>query len=155
MIKFRLSRSVCTSAVKSTATDVNAIDGHKLGPLHPVCALLCISSRILVSDIHFRESFSARQACPSPPYTHRGGEGLRRYDSTPGLGRGTELLVFSIGRSISGPIAELREVTDRINKGDLNTSPDMNRRDEIGQLAGAIGRLQKTLQGGGKMKAAA
>jgi len=65
------------------------------------------------------------------------------------------LLVFSIGRSISGPIAELKEVTDRINKGDLSTSPDMDRRDEIGQLAGAIGRLQKTLQSGGKIKAAA
>jgi HAMP domain-containing protein len=65
------------------------------------------------------------------------------------------LLVISIGRSISGPIAELKEVTDRINKGDLSTSPDMDRRDEIGQLAGAIGRLQKTLQSGGKMKAAA
>lgn len=65
------------------------------------------------------------------------------------------LFVFSIGRSISGPIAELKEVTDRINKGDLSTSPDMDRRDEIGQLASAISRLQKTLQSGGKMKAAA
>ena len=65
------------------------------------------------------------------------------------------LFVFSIGRSISGPIAELKEVTDRINKGDLSTSPDTERRDEIGQLAGAISRLQKTLQSGGKMKAAA
>lgn len=65
------------------------------------------------------------------------------------------LFVMSIGRSISGPIAELKEATDRINKGDLSTSPDMDRRDEIGQLAGAIGRLQKTLQTGGKMKAAA
>lgn len=65
------------------------------------------------------------------------------------------LFVISIGRSISGPIAELKEVTDRINKGDLSTSPDMDRRDEIGQLAGAISRLQKTLQSGGKMKAAA
>lgn len=65
------------------------------------------------------------------------------------------LFVISIGRSISGPIAELKEVTDRINKGDLSTSPDMDRRDEIGQLAGAIGRLQKTLQSAGKMKAAA
>jgi HAMP domain-containing protein len=65
------------------------------------------------------------------------------------------LLVISIGRSISGPIAELKEVTDRINKGDLSTSPDMDRRDEIGQLAGAISRLQKTLQSGGKVKAAA
>lgn len=65
------------------------------------------------------------------------------------------LFVISIGRSISGPIAELKEVTDRINKGDLSTSPDMDRRDEIGQLAGAISRLQKSLQSGGKMKTAA
>ena len=64
------------------------------------------------------------------------------------------LFVFSIGRSISKPIAELKEVTERINKGDLTTSADIDRRDEIGQLAGAINRLQKTLQGGGKMKAA-
>ena len=62
--------------------------------------------------------------------------------------------IASIGRSISKPLAELKEVTERINKGDLTTSADMDRRDEIGQLAGAINRLQKTLQGGGKMKAA-
>ena len=65
------------------------------------------------------------------------------------------LFVTSIGRSISKPMAELKEVMERINKGDLSTSPDMDRRDEIGQLAGAINRLQKTLQAGGKMKAAA
>jgi len=64
------------------------------------------------------------------------------------------LFVFSIGRSISKPIAELKEAMDRIAKGDLNTPTDIDRRDEIGQLAGAINRLQKTLQGGGKMKAA-
>jgi methyl-accepting chemotaxis protein len=64
------------------------------------------------------------------------------------------LFVFSIGRSISKPIAELKEVADRISKGDLSTSTDMDRHDEIGQLAGAINRLQKTLQGGNKMKAA-
>lgn len=62
--------------------------------------------------------------------------------------------IASIGRSISRPLAELKEVTERINKGDLTTSADIDRRDEIGQLAGAINRLQKTLQGGGKMKAA-
>jgi HAMP domain-containing protein len=60
-----------------------------------------------------------------------------------------------LNRSISGPIADLREVTDRIDKRDLSTSADMDRRDEMGQLAGAINRLQKTLQSGGKMKAAA
>jgi len=62
--------------------------------------------------------------------------------------------IASIGRSISKPLAELKEVTERINKGDLTTSADIDRRDEIGELAGAINRLQKTLHGGGKMKAA-
>lgn len=64
------------------------------------------------------------------------------------------LFIASIGRSISKPLAELKDVTDRIAKGDLSTPADIDRRDEIGQLAGAINRLQKTLQGG-KMKAAA
>lgn len=64
------------------------------------------------------------------------------------------LFIASIGSSISGPIAELREVADRINKGDLSTSADMDRGDENGQLAGAINRLRKTLQSGGNMKAA-
>lgn len=64
------------------------------------------------------------------------------------------MFIFSIGRSISSPLAELKEVTDRMNKGDLSTPADSDRHDEIGQLAGAINRLQKTLQGGNKMKAA-
>lgn len=64
------------------------------------------------------------------------------------------LFVASIGRSISRPIAELREVTDRISRGDLSVSADIDRQDEIGQLAGAINRLQKSMQGG-KLKAAA
>lgn len=64
------------------------------------------------------------------------------------------LFIASIGRSISKPLAELKEVTDRIIKGDLSTPADIDRRDEIGQLAGAINRLQKSLQGGNKMKAA-
>jgi methyl-accepting chemotaxis protein len=65
------------------------------------------------------------------------------------------LFIISIGGSISRPIAELKEVTDRISKGDLSTSADIDRRDEIGQLAGAINRLQKTLRGDSKVKAAA
>jgi HAMP domain-containing protein len=64
------------------------------------------------------------------------------------------LFVFSIGRSISKPIAELKEAMDRIVKGDLSIPADIDRRDEIGQLAEAINRLQKSLQGGNKMKAA-
>jgi methyl-accepting chemotaxis protein len=65
------------------------------------------------------------------------------------------LFVFSIGRSISKPLSQLKEVTDRISKGDLSTSADINRSDEIGQLAESLNRLQKILQTGGKMKAAA
>ena len=65
------------------------------------------------------------------------------------------LFIASIGRSISKPLTELKEVTDRIGKGDLSTLADIDRHDEIGQLAGAINRLQKNLRDGGKMKAAA
>jgi methyl-accepting chemotaxis protein len=46
-------------------------------------------------------------------------------------------------------------VTDCIDTGDLTDSADIDRRDEIGQLAEALSRLQKTLQGSSKMKAAA
>jgi methyl-accepting chemotaxis protein len=65
------------------------------------------------------------------------------------------LLIASIGRSISRPLAELKEVTDRIGKGDLSASSDINRHDDSGQLADAINRLRKTLQGGSEVKVAA
>ena len=65
------------------------------------------------------------------------------------------LFIASIGRSISRPLAELKEVTDRIGKGDLSTSSDINRHDDSGQLADAINRLQKTLRGGSEVKVAA
>lgn len=57
------------------------------------------------------------------------------------------LFIASIGRSTSRPLAELIKVTDRISKGDLTNSADIDRYDEIGQLADAINRLRKTLQG--------
>jgi methyl-accepting chemotaxis protein len=60
-----------------------------------------------------------------------------------------------IGHSHSRPRVELKEVTDCINAGDLTASADIDRHDEIGQVAEVINRLQKTLQGGSKMKAAA
>jgi methyl-accepting chemotaxis protein len=65
------------------------------------------------------------------------------------------LFIASIGRSISRPLAELKEVTNRIGKGVLSIPADIDQHDEIGQLAEAINRLQKTLQGGSKMKPAA
>lgn len=39
-------------------------------------------------------------------------------------------LFASIGRIISKPLADLQEVTDRFNKGDLTTAAEINRRDE-------------------------
>ena len=66
-----------------------------------------------------------------------------------------QLFIASIGRSFSRPLSKLKEVTDRINKGVLTTFADIDRNDEIGQLAEAINRLQKALQGSSKMKAAA
>ena len=48
------------------------------------------------------------------------------------------LFIASIGRSISRPLAELKEVTDRIGKGDLSASSEINRHDDSGQLADAI-----------------
>jgi hypothetical protein len=77
MIDFWLSRSVCTSAVKSTATDVNAIDGHKPGPLPHVCALLCISSRILVQT-SINQNPSLRSKLSLPLRTHI--EAMKAFD---------------------------------------------------------------------------
>ena len=66
------------------------------------------------------------------------------------------LFIESIGRSISKLRAELKDVTDRADKGNLSTPPhDMDWQNENGQWAGVINRLQTNLQGGNKMKTAA
>jgi len=46
-------------------------------------------------------------------------------------------------------------LTNRISKGELTTSADIDQHDEIGQLAEALSQLQKTLQGGSDMMGAA
>ena len=51
------------------------------------------------------------------------------------------LFIASIECSISGPFAELKEVTERIGKGGSSTPTDIDRYNDIGQLAGAINRL--------------
>lgn len=48
------------------------------------------------------------------------------------------LFIASIGRNISRPLAELKEVGGCINTGDLTASDDINLDDEIGQLTEAI-----------------
>jgi len=42
-------------------------------------------------------------------------------------------------------------LTNRISEGELTTSADIDRHDDIGQLAKALSQLQKTLQGGSEM----
>jgi len=71
------------------------------------------------------------------------------------------------GRPISDPVGSCTQpnfdffrqvhlsLTDRISKVELIAAADIDRRDEIGQLAEALRRLQKTLQGSSKMKAVA
>ena len=71
------------------------------------------------------------------------------------------------GRPISDPVGSCTQpnfdffrqvhlsLTDRISKVELAAAADIDRRDEIGQLAEALSLLQKTLQGSSKMKAAA
>lgn len=70
------------------------------------------------------------------------------------------------GRPISDPVGSCTQpnfdffrqvhlsLTDRISKVEL-AAADIDRRDEIGQLAEALSLLQKTLQGSSKMKATA
>ena len=50
---FQSSRFRETNAVKSTTTDVNAIDWHKPGHHLLVCAQLCIAADILTSSGRF------------------------------------------------------------------------------------------------------
>jgi hypothetical protein len=63
--------------------------------------------------------------------------------------------IASIGRSISKLLAELKEVKDCDDKGNLRTPADIDWHNDNGQRAGAISRLQKTLRVDGKMYAAA
>ncbi len=58
----------------------------------------------------------------------------------------TCIAVFFVARSFTGPIAHLTQVADRISMGELDIQIGIERKDEIGQLAEAIGRMQASLQ---------
>jgi HAMP domain-containing protein len=58
----------------------------------------------------------------------------------------TCIVVIFIARSFTGPIVHLTEVADRISMGELDMQIGIERKDEIGQLAEAIGRMQASLQ---------
>ncbi len=58
----------------------------------------------------------------------------------------TSIGVFFISRRITQPIAYLTHAADRISLGELDTRIDMDRKDEIGELAEAIVRLQASIK---------
>lgn len=56
------------------------------------------------------------------------------------------LLSFIVARTFTEPINRLTQVADRISLGELDAKIELNRRDEIGELAEAIARMQLSLQ---------
>ncbi len=55
--------------------------------------------------------------------------------------------VIFMTRSITRPIVHLTKVADRISLGDLTAKIEIDRKDEIGELAEAVRRMQTSLQG--------
>ncbi len=58
----------------------------------------------------------------------------------------TAIAVILISHNFTAPIVHLTQVADRISMGELDTQIGIDRGDEIGQLAVAIGRMQASLQ---------
>jgi HAMP domain-containing protein len=58
----------------------------------------------------------------------------------------TAVVVIFIAHNFTAPIVHLTQVADRISMGELDTQIGIDRGDEIGQLAEAIGRMQASLQ---------
>lgn len=56
------------------------------------------------------------------------------------------LVSFIVARDFTRPINQLTEMADRISLGELNVQIDVNRRDELGELAEAVARMQASLQ---------
>jgi len=56
------------------------------------------------------------------------------------------LIVFFYGRKVTGDIRRLSEVADRISIGELDAEIDVKSKDEIGELAEAISRMQDSLR---------
>lgn len=56
------------------------------------------------------------------------------------------IIALFIARQITNPITQLTNVADRISLGELDATIDINRKDEIGELAEAISRMQASLQ---------
>jgi predicted Zn finger-like uncharacterized protein len=56
------------------------------------------------------------------------------------------LIVFFYGRNVTGNIRHLSEVADRISVGELDAQIEVKSKDEVGELAEAISRMQDSLR---------
>lgn len=56
------------------------------------------------------------------------------------------LISFIVARTFTAPINRLTQVAERISLGELDAKIELDRRDEIGELAEAIARMQLSLQ---------
>jgi HAMP domain-containing protein len=63
-----------------------------------------------------------------------------------GFGLLTILAAYFIARGITAPLLQLADVADRISLGELNAKIRIARRDEVGDLAEALRRMQVSLQ---------
>lgn len=63
-----------------------------------------------------------------------------------GFGLLTILAAYLIARGITAPLLQLADVADRISLGELNAKIRITRRDEVGELAEALRRMQVSLQ---------
>lgn len=56
------------------------------------------------------------------------------------------VLVFTVARSITQPITHLSQVADRLSLGELDARIEIESKDEVGDLAESISRMQVSLQ---------
>jgi len=56
------------------------------------------------------------------------------------------ILAIILAREITRPIIQLTQIADRISLGELDAKIDVDRKDEIGELAEAVSRMQASLQ---------
>jgi HAMP domain-containing protein len=56
------------------------------------------------------------------------------------------VIAWFSARALATPIMKLTDAAERMSLGDLNVKIDVQSRDEIGLLAGALGRMQTSLR---------
>jgi C4-dicarboxylate-specific signal transduction histidine kinase len=56
------------------------------------------------------------------------------------------IVAYFMARGVTEPIAQLTRAADAISLGELDTKIDVDRKDEVGELAEAVARMQASLQ---------